>query len=407
MLSYFKARSRLFSNSAFSYACVMTICNAVVVGIAYISISWHLLSLRNSIEVIMLFMFTWWIFAVLLSPLTGYFADLVPRKLIIILVNISRVLLLLAFIFLGNLDSLSLVYLFTAGWGIILAFFMPAMMIMSRELFANDDVLLYANSTVDGLFEFGMVIGMSLGGVLVAYLDMHQILMVMLIGSLLATLCSFKIIPKRNVKNTKISFLRNWQEVISFLNQNKTLYWCYLAQIGMTCLYMIAPVFISPYAKNILKASSLEFGLIEVAFSVGFIVGNVLLPYMIEKISPKQTLVFSMTISALMYLLLGLNESIFFASIYYLVAGIFISAWVIIVTIAQKNTPITLQGKIQGICYGFSGLVVMFIYLIFFAINHLYPLPSNKWFYILAILALSTLWPISKGLKILNLKNKV
>ncbi|MBK2110455.1 MFS transporter [Francisella tularensis] len=407
MLSYFKARSRLFSNSAFSYACVMTICNAVVVGIAYISISWHLLSLRNSIEVIMLFMFTWWIFAVLLSPLTGYFADLVPRKLIIILVNISRVLLLLAFIFLGNLDSLSLVYLFTAGWGIILSFFMPAMMIMSRELFANDDVLLYANSTVDGLFEFGMVIGMSLGGVLVAYLDMHQILMVMLIGSLLATLCSFKIIPKRNVKNTKISFLRNWQEVISFLNQNKTLYWCYLAQIGMTCLYMIAPVFISPYAKNILKASSLEFGLIEVAFSVGFIVGNVLLPYMIEKISPKQTLVFSMTISALMYLLLGLNESIFFASIYYLVAGIFISAWVIIVTIAQKNTPITLQGKIQGICYGFSGLVVMFIYLIFFAINYLYPLPSNKWFYILAILAVSTLWPISKGLKILNLKNKV
>ncbi|MBK2077961.1 MFS transporter [Francisella tularensis] len=229
----------------------------------------------------------------------------------------------------------------------------------------------------------------------------------MLIGSLLATLCSFKIIPKRNVKNTKISFLRNWQEVISFLNQNKTLYWCYLAQIGMTCLYMIAPVFISPYAKNILKASSLEFGLIEVAFSVGFIVGNVLLPYMIEKISPKQTLVFSMTISALMYLLLGLNESIFFASIYYLVAGIFISAWVIIVTIAQKNTPITLQGKIQGICYGFSGLVVMFIYLIFFAINYLYPLPSNKWFYILAMLALSTLWPISKGLKILNLKNKV
>ncbi|MDE4948938.1 hypothetical protein NAI31_09630, partial [Francisella tularensis subsp. holarctica] len=93
-------------------------------------------------------------------------------------------------------------------------------------------------------------------------------------------------------------FLRNWQEVISFLNQNKTQYWCYLDQSGMTCLYMIAAVFISPYAKNILKASSLEFGLIEVTFSVGFLVGNVLLPYMIEKISPIQTLVFSMTISA-------------------------------------------------------------------------------------------------------------
>lgn len=39
ILSYFKARSRLFSNSTFSYACGMTICNAVVVDIEYISIS--------------------------------------------------------------------------------------------------------------------------------------------------------------------------------------------------------------------------------------------------------------------------------------------------------------------------------------------------------------------------------
>ena len=81
----------------------------------------------------------------------------------------------------------------------------------------------------------------------------------------------------------------------------------------MKCLYMIAPVFISPYSKNILKVSSLEFGLIAVAFSVGFIAGNILLPYMIEKISPKQTLIFSMPyITVLMYLFLGLNESIFF-----------------------------------------------------------------------------------------------
>ncbi|MFV9972861.1 MAG: MFS transporter [Francisella endosymbiont of Hyalomma asiaticum] len=56
MLSYFKARSRLFSNNAFSYACGMTICNAVVVSIAYISISWHLLSLRNSMEVIIYYL---------------------------------------------------------------------------------------------------------------------------------------------------------------------------------------------------------------------------------------------------------------------------------------------------------------------------------------------------------------
>ncbi|MED7819447.1 MULTISPECIES: MFS transporter [unclassified Francisella] len=399
MLNYFKARSRLFSNSSFSYACIMSICNAVVVGMAYISISWHLLTLKNNIEVIILFIFSWWIFGVILSPITGYFADLVPRRVIIVTVNLLRVILLLVFIFLTSLDTVGKVYLFTGIWGIILAFFMPAMMIMSRELFPNDDVLLYANSTMDGLFEFGMVIGMSLGGMLIVYFDMHQIMMIMLVGCILATLCSFMIIPKRKVKKNEGSFLDNWKEVFSYLNQNKPLYWCYFAQVGITCIYMIAPIFISPYAKNILQASSLEFGLIEVAFSVGFIVGSILLPYMIERVSPRLTLILSMSFSALMYICLALNHSVNFAILYYFIAGIFISSWVIAVTIAQKNTPINLQGKIQGVSYGLSGLVVMFMYTIFFVINYIDPLPSNEWFYILAILALCTLWPIFKGLK--------
>jgi hypothetical protein len=109
-----------------------------------------------------------------------------------------------------------------------------------------------------------------------------------------------------------------------------------------------------------------------------------------------------MSFSALIYICLGLNHSVNFAILYYFVAGIFISSWVIAVTIAQKNTPINLQGKIQGVSYGLLGLVVMFIYKVFFMINYIDPLPSNEWFYILAILALCTLWPVFKGLKSLK-----
>jgi DHA3 family macrolide efflux protein-like MFS transporter len=407
MINYFKERSRLFINKSFSYACAMSFFNAIVIGIAYVSISWHLLSLKNNIEVIIIFMLTWWTSGVVLSPITGYFADRISRRLIIILVNISRTILLLVFVFFGSMDYLLSIYLFTGLWGIILAFFMPAMMIMSRELFPNDDVLLYANSTMDGLFEFGMVFGMSLGGILIACLDMHQIMFIMLIGSILATFCSFKIRPGRLIENNQGSFLDNWKEVVSYLNKNTALYWCYLAQIGMTCLYMIAPIFISPYAKNILGASSLEFGMIEVAFSIGFIIGNILLPYMVEKVSTNLTLVLSISISAIAYLLLALNQSVSMAILYYLIAGVFISSWVIVVTIAQKNTPIGLQGKIQGVAYGLSGLVVILVYALFFIIDYIHPLPSNRWFYVLAILALCTLWPAFKGISSLERSNKV
>ena len=276
---------------------------------------------------------------------------------------------------------------------------MPAMMIMSRELFLNDDVLLYANSTMDGLFELGMVIGMSLGGLLVISFDMHQILFIMLIGNILAMFCSFKVVARRNIVNKRDGFLKSWQDVVSYLHDNNGLCWCYIAQVGMTCLYMIAPVFISPYAKNILGASSFEFGLIEIAFSIGFILGNILLPYMIEKISPKRVLFYSISISAASYLLLALNQDVVLAIVYYFVSGIFISSWVIVVTLAQKNTPINLQGKIQGIAYGLSGLVVMLIYALFFVLDYIHPLPSNRWFYMLAVLALIILIPVFKGMK--------
>jgi hypothetical protein len=95
------------------------------------------------------------------------------------------------------------------------------------------------------------------------------------------------------------------------------------------------------------------------------------------------------------------------AILYYLIAGMFISSWVIIVTLAQKNTPINLQGKIQGIAYGLSGLVVMLVYVLFFIIDYICPLPSNRWFYILAILALCTLWPAFKGISSLERSNKL
>jgi DHA3 family macrolide efflux protein-like MFS transporter len=399
MINYFKARSMLFRDSSFSYACAMSFCSAIVVGIAYVSISWHLLSIKNNIEVIILFMLTWWVFGVVLSPITGYFADRISRRLIIIVTNVSRVILVLLFILFGDMESLSNIYLFTSLWGLILAFFMPAMMIMSRELFLNDDVLLYANSTMDGLFELGMVIGMSLGGLLVVYFDMHQILFIMLVGNILAMFCSFKVVARRNIINKRDGFLKSWQDVASYLNENNSLCWCYIAQVGMTCLYMIAPVFISPYAKNILGASSFEFGLIEMAFSIGFILGNIILPYMIEKIPPKLVLFYSISISTASYLLLALNQDVALAVVYYFVSGMFISSWVIVVTIAQKNTPINLQGKIQGIAYGLSGLVVMLIYALFFVLDYIHPLPSNRWFYILAVLALITLIPVFKGMK--------
>jgi len=275
---------------------------------------------------------------------------------------------------------------------------MPVILIVSREIFANDDFLLHANSTMDGAFEFGMIIGMALGGFAVIYFDIRFIFIIMFFITLMGLMASFMVVPQRNIKNEKIGFLDSWRNVFVYLRGNIRLLWSYSSQIGVTSVYMIAPIFIAPYCKNVLNTSAVEFGLIEIIFSMGFLIGNLILPYLIEKMSPKKVMVISMIFASSMYILIATNKSITLAMLYYLFIGISLSSWVIVLSISQKHTPTDLQGKIQSLSYGSTGLVVTSMYLIFAMFNHCCTVPVNEWFYVLSILSILTLIPIYKGL---------
>ncbi len=400
MRSYLKERSVLFKNRSFSCSCVMNFFSAIAVGVAYVSFSWHLLSIYNSVSAIIIFMFSWWVSGSILSPVTGYFADRFLRQKIIVVTNSARVILVLLFLIFGRLDTLPEVYLFTSIWGLILAFYMPAMLIMVREMFVDDSGLLYANSTMDGIFEIGMVAGMSLGGMLVVFFNMHEILYFLLFGTTIALIVSFGIKPARKVDGNKDGFIENWCEVYRFLHQKKYAFWFYVAQIGFTCLFMIVPIFIAPYAKNILNATSWQFALIETGFSVGFIIGCIVLPWVADKKGEVKTIVYALIVSAFLYFILALVHSVLVAFILYFVIGMSISCWAISVTLAQRNTDISLQGKAQGLSYGLSGVMVMAIYTSFLIINSAMDFPSNYWFYLIIALVFLIIYPLLKGNKL-------
>lgn len=400
MKSYLKARAELFKNSSFTCACVMSFFSATSVGVAYVSFSWHLLALYNSVNAIIIFMLSWWVSAAVLSPLTGYFADCFSRQKIIITTNSARVIMIASFLMFGSLDTLGEVYFFTSFWGLILAFYMPAMLIIVREIFSDDSYLLYANSTMDGVFEIGMVIGMSLGGLLVVFFNMHQILYFLLFGTVVALITSFGLKSKRLIEKGNNSFIDDWRMVYRFLQQKPFVFWFYIAEIGFTCLFMIVPIFISPYAKNILHASSSQFALIEAGFSMGFIIGCVILPLFAERYSEVKTIVSALLVSVCLYFVLVLVHNVWLALILYSVIGVCGSCWTISVTLAQRQTDMQLQGKTQGLSYGFSGLMVMIIYIIFFIINSQIFFPSNYWFYFIIVLALMIIYPLLRGDKL-------
>ncbi|WP_440617439.1 MFS transporter [Cysteiniphilum sp. 6C5] len=407
MKSYLKARAALFKNSSFTYACIMSFFSAIAVGMAYVSFSWHLLAIYNSVNAIIIFMFSWWVSGAVLSPITGYIADRFPRQKIIVVTNGARVVMIAAFLMFGYLDTLAEVYFFTSFWGLILAFYMPAMLIMVREIFSDDSYLLYANSTMDGIFEIGMVIGMSLGGLLVVFFNMHQILYFLLFATAIALIASFGVKPKRYVERRESGFIEDWRMVYRFLRQKRFVFWFYVAEIGFTCLFMTVPIFIAPYAKNILQASSWQFALIETGFSIGFIIGCIILPWFADRYNEIKTIVGALLLSVCLYFMLAIVHSVWLALVFYFIIGICLSCWAVSVTLAQRHTDITLQGKTQGLSYGLSGLMVMVIYTMFLIINSQMHFPSNYWFYFIVVLALIIIYPLLRGGKLQKNKDEI
>jgi len=274
-----------------------------------------------------------------------------------------------------------------------------------REVFPNDDNLMYANTTMDGVFEIGMLLGMSLGSILIAIFSMHDILFILLIFTSVAFLASFNIYPARKISKDNGNFVDNWIEVFKQLKIKKFIAWYYVAQISFTTFFMVVPSFLAPYAKNVLHATSLEFGMIETFFSIGFIIGTFIIPWFADKYGEVKTITKILIISSFFYFILAVTSQVWLATVAYFFVGTCVSWWPIVITLAQKNTDFKIQGKAQGIALGISGMTVMSIYGIFSLINYVYPLPSNRWFYFIIILAIVTIFSLKKGHKLQNNSN--
>ncbi|TNF69346.1 MAG: MFS transporter [Gammaproteobacteria bacterium] len=407
-MSYLKKRLDLFKNPSFNYIILMTLFNALSIGIIYVSLSWHILTIHNSITAIVTLMATWWLPGPLLGPIGGYLADRFPKKKLLIACDSTVILLLIIFLLLpGGMNNLTSVYLFTLGWGILYGLSWPSNIVLMREILNDDSKLLYANSTLDTVFEFGMIIGMGSGGLIIAWLHFTQIMMLVLI--LMLFTITFLILVK-SLKHTQAQhrerFFASWVAVVKHLNTRKFLWYFFGAQVLMTAIFMTTPTFIAPYVKNVLHASSLEFGIIEIGFSAGFIVGNLVLPAYAGRYGEAKIAIFALIMCIILFTLMALNRSVWAAFGLYFLVGIMLSSWALVVTLAQKNTDIQLQGKAEGFFNGLSGLGVFFIYATLFVSDTTFKLPADQWFYLIALFSLITIIPIWLGLKKYHLRDQ-
>ena len=366
-MSHIRRRARLFLVQPFRWFIISGLFANFGNGLAYIAMTWLVLQADNSISSIAILMICFWLPTVILSPFAGIIADKYPRKRIAALSTAIRalVLILLPAVFAAHL-SVSVIFCLAVIMGSFSSLYLPASMSLMREIVPEKD-LLYANTTLDIVYETGQMVGMGSAGFIISCFSSEMAIMLNGVLFIIATiaLCCMQAtsFSNRMAPKEQSLFYQDLLKGYAYLLANKPLAIIYFIQLLIMIIFMTTPILLAPFAKNRLHASVIQFGEIEAAISTGIVLGGLFLPYYAEKLGASIVVIVSAIIAGICFLVFGLNENILVAKILYLIIGVSLAAWAIVITRAQELTLINFQGRVQATFNALAGIGILSVYL--------------------------------------------
>lgn len=365
-------RGQLFASQPFRWYIVSCLLITLGGGLQYINLTWLVLQAHDSVRGVAFLMLSFWVPAVLLGPIAGVVADRYSARWILIICNFLRAVVLLLFCVFwlaGFQVQVWQICLMNVFMGIALGFFSPVLLVYVREIVAPKD-LLYANSTVDIAYEIGNVVGMGSAGLLLAVMSVETALLfnaLFFVASTVALLLSRP--PKHRASLPRqqawlAGICHDYVSGMAYLLKNRRLCVLYLAQLFVVAIFMVSPVLLAPYAKNVLRANVGQFGGLEASISVGVVMGGLVSPWIAARFGTIKTIIVESVLMLLAYLLFCFNYNLAIADVLNVFIGIGLSVWPLIVTLAQSKTDLAFQGRVQSTFSSLSGVLIVFIYLL-------------------------------------------
>lgn len=366
-MSHFKKRLQLLNYPSFRWYLISCLLASTGAGLTYISITWLTLLDKNSVSSVAIGMLCFWAPGVLFGPFMGVLVDRFPRRnLLLASSNWIRAIALVIFsIYLFHHSSLMAIYILSLIQGLFFSLFFPAAFRLTREMVPHRK-LLYANATIDMMFESGNIIGMGLAGLLIALMTAPGTLMANAIMFVLAGITLF-FIKKEDLiishsETIQFNLAKDFKDGLTYIFSNKAILIIYSIQLFVFLEYLTAPVLLAPYARNILHTNATQFGYIEAALSVGAVTGGIFLSWFADRFGLMRTMLISTVVSAIAYIYFSLNHSIITAEVLYFVLGVCFAMWPLIITRAQHITDIDYQGRVQSCFNSLSGILMILTY---------------------------------------------
>ncbi|EKD77657.1 MAG: major facilitator transporter [uncultured bacterium] len=382
-MSHFKNRIDLLKNPPFFAYTVGFLFAAIGNGLGYIAMSWIVVTHHSDVAAMAILMACFWAPNVILSPMMGVLADRLSLKSIIFISNVARASVFIIFSFyLKHHFNVNTVYLMMICIGTSFSAFYSAALGFMREL-VPENKLMYANSTIDIMYEAGNIIGMGSAGLLIAWTSNETAILLNGIAFIIATVSLF-FIPKKALCHggeriqQKIKMLQDYKDGLHYLLKRKKLLSIYLIQLLIFLTFLTTPLLLVPFSKTILKATVEQFGIIEACASIGIVIGGILMPWIAESAGFFRVLLFFSSVLCSTFIIFGYNHSITIAAGLYFIIGFSGAVWPLIITKAQSLTAIDFQGRVQSTFNSLSGVMMLIFYFstgwigTHFAVNHLY-----------------------------------
>jgi MFS transporter, DHA3 family, macrolide efflux protein len=342
---------------------------AIMNGAIYIICSWNLFSITNQLSSIATLMLMFWFPTIIIGIIAGIVCDKYQAKYVLFSIHIIKFFVFLACIHTSFLTHTYGLYLLALAQGVLSTFQDPASAVLVRNLVENDK-LIFANSLLNSLHEFGNVFGMALAGILIELFsynnNINLLCYICLFIAVLSIFINSNISRNAKFKLQHLHFYQAFIAGITYIFKNKRILKLYTIEVLILTQFMTVPILLVPYAKNILFASSAEYSQIEALLSLGLVIGGLFLPSAIKLIGMNKVARTAMIISTFLYIALAFNNSLLFAKTAYFLLGLMFMVWSLIRTQAQQATEVSFQGRISSSFNMVSALFLcaFYIYLI-------------------------------------------
>lgn len=308
---------------------------------------------------------------IILGPFAGILADRVNRKKLTITVDILSGLIVLGFLGTSSVYGLSVSSIYVTSFILsIINVFYDTSLSSSVPNLVRDEKLLKINSYTSASTSISGILSPILAGVIYGLIPINVILLIngisFIFSAVLEVFINFRLNSNLEITEKKPmtvnGFKKEISEVMKFVRNQKIMYLLFKYTLIINFFLNASMSVVYPYViNNVLKMSSVHYGIFEGVYFIGMIAASIIMGSKKEKKVTGKKLGIQLSIVGLSVILIAIQTTAFdvfkiqiILNVYNIIILFILGVVLIfintpIMVSIQRLTPENLRGRVTGI----------------------------------------------------------